>query len=132
MSPPSPPPFQGLSNRLASSTMSTSMEVPSMDMLMKNAGPGDNVHAVEVDIERIQQIVQSNGFNQKPMMNNVDKRAVLENLDLIFLCVDEIVDGGIILETEAISAKVAMMGVDADVPLFEQTLTQALARSLLK
>ncbi|MCO5579122.1 hypothetical protein L7F22_032974 [Adiantum nelumboides] len=53
---------------LASSTMSTSMEVPSMDMLTKNAGPGDNVDAAEVDIERIQQIVQSNGFNQEPMM----------------------------------------------------------------
>lgn len=26
--------------------------------------------------------------------NNVDKRTVLENLDLIFLCLDEIVDGG--------------------------------------
>ncbi|MCO5568492.1 hypothetical protein L7F22_022191 [Adiantum nelumboides] len=49
---------------LASSTMSTSMEVPSMDMLTKNAGPGDNVDAVEVDVERIQQIVKSNGFNQ--------------------------------------------------------------------
>ncbi|MCO5571138.1 hypothetical protein L7F22_024871 [Adiantum nelumboides] len=75
------------------------------------------------------------------LRNNVDKRTVLENLDLIFLCIDEIVDGGIILETEAnvIAAKVAMRGADADVPLSEQTLTQALAtarehlaRSLLK
>ncbi|KAH7299165.1 hypothetical protein KP509_25G075600 [Ceratopteris richardii] len=75
------------------------------------------------------------------LRNNVDKRTVLENLDLIFLCIDEIVDGGIILETEAnvIAAKVAMRGADADVPLSEQTISQALAtarehlaRSLLK
>lgn len=75
------------------------------------------------------------------LRNNVDKKTVLENLDLIFLCLDEIVDGGIILETEAnvIAGKVAMRGADADVPLSEQTISQALAtarehlaRSLLK
>ncbi|KAG0449274.1 hypothetical protein HPP92_027391 [Vanilla planifolia] len=35
------------------------------------------------------------------LRNNVDKRTALENLDFILLCLDEIVDGGIILETEA-------------------------------
>ncbi|URE45671.1 hypothetical protein MUK42_25461 [Musa troglodytarum] len=41
---------------------------------------------------------------------NVDKRSALENLDLILLCLDEIVDEGIILETEAsiIAAKVTI------------------------
>ncbi|KQK10497.1 hypothetical protein BRADI_2g54480v3 [Brachypodium distachyon] len=28
------------------------------------------------------------------LRNNVDKRTALENLDLIFLCLDEVVDGG--------------------------------------
>ncbi|CAM0882910.1 unnamed protein product [Alopecurus aequalis] len=31
----------------------------------------------------------------------VDKKTALENLDLIFLCLDEVVDGGIVLETDA-------------------------------
>ncbi|XP_077238488.1 coatomer subunit zeta-1-like isoform X2 [Tasmannia lanceolata] len=75
------------------------------------------------------------------LRNNVDKRTALENLDLILLCIDEIVDGGIILETDAsvITRKVAAHGVDGAAPLSEQTLTQALAmardhlaRSLLK
>mmetsp|Transcript_18903 Transcript_18903/g.60719 ORF Transcript_18903/g.60719 Transcript_18903/m.60719 type:complete len:181 (+) Transcript_18903:124-666(+) len=72
---------------------------------------------------------------------NVEKKTVLENLDLVLLCLDEIVDGGIIMETEPniIAGRVAMRGADSDVPLSEQTFSQALAsakeqlaRSLLK
>jgi hypothetical protein len=75
------------------------------------------------------------------LRNNVEKKSVLENLDLVLLCLDEIIDGGIILETDAnvIAGRVSMRGADADVPLSEQTLAQALAtakehfaRSLLK
>lgn len=71
----------------------------------------------------------------------VEKRTVLENLDLVLLCLDEILDGGILLETDpdVIAGRVAMRGADADLPLSEQTISQAfvtakehLARSLLK
>ncbi|XP_031399952.1 coatomer subunit zeta-3-like [Punica granatum] len=63
------------------------------------------------------------------LRNNVDKREALENLDLILLCLDEIVDGGMILETDAtsIAAKVAAHSADSGAPLSEQTITQALA-----
>ncbi|KAF3778967.1 Coatomer subunit zeta-2 [Nymphaea thermarum] len=75
------------------------------------------------------------------LRSNVDKRSALENLNLILLCIDEIVDGGIILETDAnvIASKVATDGLDGSAPFSEQTLSQAfatarehLARSLLK
>ncbi|CAL0326075.1 unnamed protein product [Lupinus luteus] len=75
------------------------------------------------------------------LRNNVDKREALENLDLILLCLDEIVDGGLILETNGplIAEKVTSHSLDADAPLSEQTLTQAwatarehLTRTLLK
>ncbi|KAL2244706.1 UNVERIFIED_CONTAM: Coatomer subunit zeta-1 [Sesamum indicum] len=75
------------------------------------------------------------------LRGNVDKREALENLDLILLCIDEIVDGGIILETDAnsIASKVASHSIDSGAPLSEQTISQALAtarehltRSLLK
>ncbi|XP_024373253.1 coatomer subunit zeta-2 [Physcomitrium patens] len=75
------------------------------------------------------------------LRNNVEKKNILENLDLVLLCLDEIVDGGIILETDAnvIASRVAMRGANDDVPLSEQTISQALAtakehfaRSLLK
>ncbi|KAK1293762.1 Coatomer subunit zeta-2 [Acorus calamus] len=75
------------------------------------------------------------------LRNSVDKRTALENLDLILLCIDEIVDGGIILETDgsAIAGKVASNGIDGGASLSEQTISQALAtarehlaRSLLK
>ncbi|KAJ4958060.1 hypothetical protein NE237_025171 [Protea cynaroides] len=63
------------------------------------------------------------------LRSNVDKREALENLDLILLCLDEIVDGGMILETDAnvIAGKVASHTMDAGAPLSEQTITQALA-----
>ncbi|CAM8951603.1 unnamed protein product [Rhodiola kirilowii] len=75
------------------------------------------------------------------LRNNVDKREALANLDLIFLCLDEIVDGGLILETEAnvIVGKVATNNLESAGSLSEQTITQALAtareqftRSLLR
>uniref|UniRef100_A0A5B7A9F8 Coatomer subunit zeta n=1 Tax=Davidia involucrata TaxID=16924 RepID=A0A5B7A9F8_DAVIN len=75
------------------------------------------------------------------LRGNVDKKEALENLDIILLCLDEIVDGGIILETDAnvIAGKVASHSMDAGGPLSEQTISQALAtarehftRSLLK
>ncbi|GMJ12568.1 hypothetical protein HRI_004926000 [Hibiscus trionum] len=75
------------------------------------------------------------------LRGNVDKKEALENLDLVLLCLDEIVDGGVILETDAnaIAGKVASHSVDAAAPLSEQTISQALAtarehlaRSLLK
>ncbi|CAH1448749.1 unnamed protein product [Lactuca virosa] len=63
------------------------------------------------------------------LRGNVDKKEALENLDLILLCLDEIVDGGIILETDAnvIAGKVASHSVDSGAPLSEQTISQALA-----
>nr|XP_027123900.1 coatomer subunit zeta-1-like [Coffea arabica] len=75
------------------------------------------------------------------LRNNVDQREALENLDLILLCLDEIVDGGIVLETDGsiIAGKVATHTMDDGSPLSEQTISQALAtarehltRSLLR
>ncbi|XP_076917063.1 coatomer subunit zeta-1-like [Bidens hawaiensis] len=63
------------------------------------------------------------------LRGNLNKREALENLDLILLCLDEIIDGGIILETDAnvIAGKVASHSVDSAAPLSEQTISQALA-----
>ncbi|KAJ4851640.1 hypothetical protein Tsubulata_028732 [Turnera subulata] len=62
------------------------------------------------------------------LRNTVDKREALENLDLILLCLDEIVDRGMILETDAnvIAGKVAVNSMDPSAPLSEQTISQAL------
>jgi hypothetical protein len=71
----------------------------------------------------------------------VDKKTVLENLDLVLLALDEIVDRGLILETDpsTAAARASMAGADGDVPLAEQTLSRVMAtakeqiaRSLLK
>ncbi|CAA0305865.1 unnamed protein product [Arabidopsis thaliana] len=75
------------------------------------------------------------------LRSNVDKREALDNLDLIFLCFDEIIDGGIVLETDAnvIAGKAGINSTDPNAPLSEQTISQALAtarehltRSLMK
>ena len=59
----------------------------------------------------------------------MEKRTVLENLDLVLLTLDELVDGGVILETDSnvIANRVSMRGADGDTPLAEQSFTQALA-----
>ena len=60
----------------------------------------------------------------------LEKRTALENLDLVLLAIDELVDGGVILETDAnvIANRVSMRGVEGEqaTPLAEQTLSQAL------
>ncbi|AEE33754.1 Longin-like domain superfamily [Arabidopsis suecica] len=75
------------------------------------------------------------------LRSNVDKREALDNLDLIFLSFDEIIDGGIVLETDAnvIAGKAGINSTDPNAPLSEQTISQALAtarehltRSLMK
>jgi len=54
----------------------------------------------------------------------IDKRAILENLDFVLLTIDELVDGGIILESEPelIATRVSMKSDDT--PLAEQSLSQ--------
>ncbi|TSL61206.1 Coatomer subunit zeta-1 [Bagarius yarrelli] len=60
------------------------------------------------------------------LRKNVEKRALLENMEGLFLAVDEIVDGGVILESDPqqVVHRVALRG--DDVPLTEQTVTQVL------
>ncbi|KAL6616346.1 hypothetical protein ACP70R_038616 [Stipagrostis hirtigluma subsp. patula] len=60
---------------------------------------------------------------------NTDKRTALENLDLIFLCIDEVVDGGIVLETDhkVIAEKVSGQGLEGAGSFAEQTISQAFA-----
>ncbi|KAI7872418.1 Longin-like domain-containing protein [Spinellus fusiger] len=58
----------------------------------------------------------------------VEKRSVMDNLDLVVLCLDETVDGGIILEIDsnAIVNRVSKPRLDVvDIPFSEQTLLQA-------
>lgn len=60
------------------------------------------------------------------LRKNVEKRALLENMEGLFLAVDEIVDGGVILESDPqqVAHRVALRG--EDVPLTEQTVSQVL------
>jgi len=59
----------------------------------------------------------------------IEKQAVLENLDLTLLIIDEIIDNGLILETDAntIASRVAMVEEGTDHTLAEQTISQAFA-----
>ncbi|CAK9035714.1 Coatomer subunit zeta-1 (Zeta-1-coat protein) (Zeta-1 COP) [Durusdinium trenchii] len=70
------------------------------------------------------------------LRSHLEKRTLLDNLDLVFLTVDEVIDGGLILETEpvAIANRVLMKGAAGssgpggaeDVPMNELTIAQAL------
>ncbi|KAI8331679.1 Longin-like domain-containing protein [Chlamydoabsidia padenii] len=58
----------------------------------------------------------------------VEKRTIMDNLDLVALCLDETVDRGIIMDTDAnaVVGRVSKPRLDmVDIPLGEQTLAQA-------
>lgn len=65
--------------------------------------------------------------------NQVDRRTLAENLDYLYLVVDELVDGGIVLESDpkAIADRVAMRDTAAEAggsgsgPISEQTIAKA-------
>jgi len=60
------------------------------------------------------------------LRKNVEKRCLIDNLDVIILAIDEICDGGIILEADpsAVVQRVALKG--DDIPLGEQTVAQVI------
>jgi len=60
---------------------------------------------------------------------NVEKRSLMDNLDAVFLAVDEMIDSGIILESDAslVASRSATRTAEADIPLGEQTVAQVLA-----
>uniref|UniRef100_V9LGP1 Coatomer subunit zeta n=2 Tax=Callorhinchus milii TaxID=7868 RepID=V9LGP1_CALMI len=60
------------------------------------------------------------------LRKNVEKRALLDNMEGLFLAIDEIVDGGVILESDPqqVVQRVALRA--DDVPLTEQTVAQVL------
>ncbi|XP_071789029.1 coatomer subunit zeta-1-like isoform X1 [Asterias amurensis] len=64
------------------------------------------------------------------LRKNVEKRALLDHLDAAFLAVDEIVDGGIILESDYsnVVQRIAVRG--DDIPINEQTVAQTISNKL--
>ena len=60
------------------------------------------------------------------LRKNVEKRQMFKQLDGVYLAVDEICDGGIIMEVEpqTVIDKVAIK--NDDIPLTEQTVAQVL------
>ncbi|KAI0313426.1 coatomer protein [Amylostereum chailletii] len=62
------------------------------------------------------------------LRNQVEKRAVLENLDLVVLCLDETIDDGIIVETDSttIASRVSRPKADSsEIVINEQTIMNA-------
>ncbi|KAK0458967.1 coatomer protein [Desarmillaria tabescens] len=62
------------------------------------------------------------------LRNQLEKRAVLENLDMVLLCLDETIDDGIIMDTDAaaIASRVSRPRPDTtDIVINEQTIMNA-------
>jgi len=62
------------------------------------------------------------------LRNQVEKRALLENLDLVLLCLDETIDDGIIVETDSttIASRVSRPKADTnEIVINEQTIMNA-------
>ncbi|XP_071825253.1 coatomer subunit zeta-1-like isoform X2 [Apostichopus japonicus] len=62
------------------------------------------------------------------LRKNVEKRALFDHLDSVYLAIDEIVDGGIILEADpsSILQRVALRGDDMSEPNFKDAITSKL------
>ncbi|KAL3288831.1 hypothetical protein HHI36_003279 [Cryptolaemus montrouzieri] len=60
------------------------------------------------------------------LRKNVEKRGVLESLDICMLALDEICDGGIIIDTDSSSVVSRVALRTDDIPLGEQTVAQVL------
>ena len=58
------------------------------------------------------------------LRRNVEKRALMRNLDSVFLIVDEIVDGGVIMQIEGNNVIERIVTRGEDVPLTEQSISQ--------
>ncbi|CAI5745074.1 unnamed protein product [Peronospora destructor] len=63
------------------------------------------------------------------LKGRMDRHVMLDNIELVLLTFDEVVDGGIILETDtpSLSNRVLMRGIDNEVPIAELTISQAFA-----
>eukprot|EP00004_Rigifila_ramosa_P013273 TRINITY_DN2925_c0_g1_i1.p2 TRINITY_DN2925_c0_g1~~TRINITY_DN2925_c0_g1_i1.p2 ORF type:complete len:182 (-),score=62.58 TRINITY_DN2925_c0_g1_i1:23-544(-) len=75
------------------------------------------------------------------LRNQVDKRTLQDNMEIVLLTLDEIFDDGIILESDSavVVQRVSLRGAEGEPSLAEQTFSQALqsakeqiAKSLLK
>lgn len=61
------------------------------------------------------------------LRDRVDRQSIIDNIDYVFLTFDEMVDDGIILETDAkaIATRVALKSNDPENALGDQTLSDA-------
>jgi len=59
---------------------------------------------------------------------NVEKRCLMDNLDAVILAIDEMIDSGIIMESDpSLIASRSVTRTSDDIPLGEQTVAQVLA-----
>uniref|UniRef100_A0A0X3P8C4 Coatomer subunit zeta n=1 Tax=Schistocephalus solidus TaxID=70667 RepID=A0A0X3P8C4_SCHSO len=60
------------------------------------------------------------------LRGNIEKKPLMDNLDLVFLAVDELCDGGIILECDSTALASRVGFKSEDMSISEQTMSQAL------
>ncbi|XP_050294830.1 coatomer subunit zeta-1 isoform X2 [Anthonomus grandis grandis] len=58
------------------------------------------------------------------LRKNLEKRAVLESLDIVMLAMDEICDGGIVIDADSSSVVSRVALRSDDIPIGEQTVAQ--------
>nr|CAB3232944.1 coatomer subunit zeta-1-like [Phallusia mammillata] len=58
------------------------------------------------------------------LRKNVEKRILLRNIDSVFLIIDEIVDGGVIMQVDGCHVLDQIVTRGDDIPLTEQTISQ--------
>lgn len=65
------------------------------------------------------------------LLGSIEKYVLVEGFDVLVLTLDEIIDGGIILELnpDTVASRVTKRASTADIPIAEQTMAQVLQRA---
>jgi len=125
---------QAFERRLALKTLKQPSEVVMLENATALYRAAGDVHIFVVGASDENELLLLNVLNtlhealQDALRGQIDKRSMLENLDTVLLVLDELVDDGIILETDPqlVATRATMRNVEGEASLPEQTLTQAL------
>eukprot|EP01091_Cochliopodium_minus_P017838 TRINITY_DN7088_c0_g1_i2.p1 TRINITY_DN7088_c0_g1~~TRINITY_DN7088_c0_g1_i2.p1 ORF type:complete len:120 (+),score=34.55 TRINITY_DN7088_c0_g1_i2:238-597(+) len=88
-------------------------------------GHDENELILENTLETIQETLNN------LLRSQIDKRTILENYDYLLLAIDEIIDNGVIIETdhELVVQRVSSRSFDNELPIGELTVSQALKQA---
>eukprot|EP00727_Mastigamoeba_balamuthi_P010107 m51a1_g5719 Coatomer subunit zeta (189) ;mRNA; r:1104376-1105322 len=125
---------KNLEKRLRDKTTRQASEVLVVDNLLVLYKPAGDTHVFLIGSQDENELLLLSALNALcdalaiVLHGQVDRRSMQDSLDTVLLVIDELVDEGIVLETDPglIAQRASMKNADSDSGLSEQTISQAL------